>query len=543
MQIAALSGVAMSGAPAVRDYLSGRGHVLARFPFPWFTADGFRARQRYLADHWDGDRAGLSRALVAYNERIGAGPEAVAAARRLAAPGALAVVTGQQAGVAVGPLYTIYKAITAVQLARQQEERLGVPVVPVFWVAAEDHDFAEIAAVQVPTSDGWHKLTLGGAPSQRLSVGHIPVSGAVADLLQQLEQVLPHTEFRPAVAELLRTTAANATDVGDWFACLMARLFAGAGLVFINTLDPAVRQLEAGCFQAIISRFEEVDTAFGAGIAAWEALGYTPTVQRYLGAVNLFTYVNGERLPLAGAGAYCWVRDREELGWSRDELLALAAAQPDRFSTNVVTRGVAQGFLLPDLAYVSGPGEIQYFGLYREVFQALGREMPVIYPRTSATLVEPALARYLEKQELPLAQVFLGLEEKKQQVLAGADKLGLDGLFGAFRGDFDQRYGALLDTLLQLDPALAFAAEENKRQIHRQFDRLEEKARQAHRKNHDVVLRQLERLSLHLYPQGKLQERMANPMYYLAKYGPDLVTRLLAELPLLTPWTHLGVYL
>lgn len=541
--IISLPGIAMSGARAVQDYLGARGPVLGRFPFPWFTPEGFRARQRYLAERWDGDRAGLAAALAAYNDRIGAGPAAVAGARRLAGADALAVVTGQQAGAATGPLYTIFKAITAVQLARQQEERLGVPVVPVFWVAAEDHDFAEIAPVCFPGPEGWQKITLGGAPAVRTSVGQIPMGPATAALLAEIEAALPATEFKPAVVELLRSTAEAATDLADWFARLMARLFAGSGLVFINPMDPAVRRLESPFFQMAISRFEEIDAALGAGLAAWQELGYEPTVERYLGSLNLFAYVDGERLPLAGAGAYCWVRGREEVGWSRDELMALAAASPERFSTNVVTRPAAQGFILPDLAYVAGPGEIQYFGLYREVFAALGRELPLVYPRTSVTLVEPPLARSLEKQKLELAQVFTGLEERKRQVLAEADRLGIDRLFAEFRAGFDERYGALLAAVIPLDPSLAFVAEENRRQIQRQFDRLEEKVRQAHRKNHEVALRQLDRLATHLYPQGKLQERTANIMYFLTKYGVDLVGRLLAELPLPLPWRHLGLYL
>lgn len=543
MRMETLPGIAMSSARAVVDYLASRGPVLERFPFPWFRPEGFSARQRYLRERWDGDRGGLARALVAYNCQLGADAGAVANAARLEQPDAVAVVTGQQAGAAVGPLYTVYKAMAAIHLARQQEERLGVPVVPVFWIAAEDHDFLEIAPVNLPAGDGWQRLRLGGQPPVRISVGHIPMGEHTATLLDELEAALPGSEFKPAVVELLRGTAAAATNLADWFGRLMARLFAGTGLVFINPMDPAVRRLEAPFFQAALQRFEEVDAALGQGIATWADMGYTPTVERHLGSVNLFTYVQGERLPLAGAGNYCWVRDREAVGWSREQLLARAAAEPELFSTNVVTRGVAQGFILPDLAYVAGPGEIQYFGLYREVFQTFGRELPLIYPRTSVTLVEPGLARYLEKQQLALADVFTGLEAKKQQLLAEADEIGLDGLFRTFRAEFDQRYSTLLAQILPLDPALAFVAEENRRQIQRQFDKLEEKVRQAHRKQHDVGLRQLDRLVNHLYPQGKLQERVANPVYFLAKYGPDLIQRLVAALPLPAPWAHLGLYL
>lgn len=543
MRIEPVPGVAMSQAPAVQDYLAGRGPVMARFPFNPHTQAGFVARQRYLAERWQGDRQALADALVAYNQRIGAGPDALAAAARLAEPGALAVVTGQQAGAATGPLYTLFKAITAVQLARQQEERLGVPVVPVFWVAAEDHDFAEIATVQVPAGDGWARITLGGAPGRRISVGHIPVGPAVEAFLAELEQALPPSEFRPAVMAWIREAAAGAANLADWFARAMAALFRGSGLCFISPTDPAVRRLQAPCFAALIEQHEAVDQALAQGMAAWQAAGYEPTVVRHPGDLNLFLYVDGERLPLAGAGAYAWVRDRPDLGWSRDELLALAHSEPERFSANVVTRGLSQGFVLPDLAYVAGPGEIQYFGLYAEVFRTLGRELPVIYPRTSVTLVEPSLARYLEKQGLQVAGVFAGLEERRREVVRQADPIGLEALFAGFRAGLQRDYDRLVATLAGLDPSLRFVAAENWRHMARQVDRLEEKAWQAVRRRSDVTLRQLDRLEAHLYPQGKLQERVANISYFLAKYGLDLVARLLAALPLPQPWVHLAVFL
>lgn len=543
MRVEPVPGVALGPAPAVRQYVAGQGPVLERFPYHPFRSESFRARLRYLRETYATDRTALAAALVAENARIGAGPAALAAARRLAEPEAVAVVTGQQPGACTGPLYTIYKAVTAVHLARRQEDALGVPVVPVFWVGSEDHDFQEIAPVEFPAGDGWTRLVLDGQPPRRVSVGHLPAGPAVQDLLDRLEEALPATEFRAGVLARLRQAAGEAADLGDWFARLMAWLFRDTPLVFCNPLWPSVRRLEAPFFALALERYPEVDAALAAGLTAWQQLGFEPTVERQPGAVNLFAYAGGERVPLVGEGERIRGRDRPEVGGTVAELRARALADPAAFSTNVVTRPVAQGFLLPDLAYVGGPGEIQYMGVLREVFRVFGRELPPVYPRTSVTLVEPALARYLEKQGIGPRDVFGGLEARRREVLDRADRIRLGERFGELRERFYREYDALVETLVQLDPSLRPVAAENRRQIGFQLDRLQEKAAQALRKRCEVDLRQLDRLTAHLTPHGRLQERHANVVYFLVKYGPDLVARLVETLPLPEPWQHVAVYL
>lgn len=543
MRVEPVPEIHLDDSAAVREYLSGAGRVCERFSFPPHEPAAYAARARYLAETYSTPRDQLSAALVAYNRAIGADAAALDNARRLAGSGCLAVVTGQQAGVGTGPVYTIYKAITAIHLAARQAAALGVPVVPVFWVAGEDHDFAEIAAVEFPGREGWERLQLGGEPPGRRSVAHLPVGPAVHDLLDRLAGALPRTEFTDGVLSALRADAGVAANLADWFARIMARLFAGTGLVFVNSADPSLRRLECPFLQLALERFQAVGEALDAGRRAWEAAGYTPTVAVAPESVNLFLYVDGERLALAGAGDRIWLRDRPDQAWQRDELLALAAEQPERFSTNVVLRPVCQGFVLPDLAYVGGPGEIQYWGLYREVFAVFGRRLPLVYPRIGATLVEPPLARYLKGQQVTPADVILRAGRLRADTLQRADTLGLPDLFGQFRRDLEARYEELVAKLETLDPGLRAVAAENRRRMGQQIDYLAEKAAQAHRQKCDVALRRIDRLESSFRPRGELQERVANIVYYLCKYGPDLVGRLVQTLHLQEPWVHLAVYL
>jgi bacillithiol synthase len=555
MRTETIAGVRLSGNPAVAGFLSDFDKVSRLYEYDWSKQESFERRAAYLnGGGYRGDRKGLAAALERYNRNLGADHVTLAHIDLLAESGTLAVVTGQQSGIFTGPAYSIYKAMTAIRLARQQSERLGVPVVPVFWVAGEDHDWAEVASVLAPAGDGLTKVALKESfEGEKRSVGLAPIPASLGEVTDEFLALLPDTEFKLVVAERIRAAAAEgpALDLeltngkptlADWFARLMTWLFAGTGLVVCNSADPALRQLESGFFQQAIASHEQVDAALGAGFALHEELGLQPTVDRTPGGLNLFIYLDGQRLPLVGAGDQFWVRDRESKGWSRAELLDMAATHPERFSTNVVLRPVVQGVLFPDLAYVGGPGEIAYFGLYRQVFAALDSQMPVVYPRESFTLVEPPIARVLEKQGLTLEDAFFHLEERKQELLEREDRLGLTELFSHFRSSFGELYEQVTGKLLQLDPNLRFVTEENHKQIAVQINKLEEKARQQHRKNCEVAIRQFDRLKAQLQPAGGLQERSVSMLPYVAKYGPDLVARLVEEVPL-DASSHRALYL
>lgn len=556
MRVETVPAVRLSPSPAVEAYLTDYARVAAAYEYDWARQESFVRRAVFLRDGgYRGRRQAVAAALERYNRALGADQAVLNNIRLLERDDCLAVVAGQQPVIFTGPAYTVYKAMTAIRLARIQSERLGQPVVPVFWIAAEDHDWHEVSWVLAPSAEGTVRYALSEPlEGERRSVGLAPMPPSVTDLVEAFIATLPETEFKPEVAQRIREAAADppALDpaltggrpsLADWFARLMTWMFRGTGLIMLNASDPALRQIEADFFVQAIREQEKVTAAYAAGCRRWEALGFTPTVEQQPESMHLFTYVAGERLPLMGRGNRCWVRDREaELQWSRDDLIERAAAHPECFSTNVMLRPVVQGVLLPDLAVVAGPGEISYFGLFRDVYRVLGGQMPVVYPRESFTLVEPPIARIMAKQGLTLEDVFFRLDERKQELLEREDRLGIGRLFAEFRASFGSQYAALIEQVLKLDPHLSQVAEENRRQIAVQINKLEEKARQQHRKNCEVALRQFERLKATLIPGGP-QERAVSVLPYLAKYGPDLVQRLLAATDLPDRWVHRAVYL
>ncbi|MFZ5818041.1 MAG: bacillithiol biosynthesis cysteine-adding enzyme BshC [Bacillota bacterium] len=556
MRIEKVPGVSLSPSPSAKAYLSDFPKVAPAYEYDPCDPESYIRRADFLqGGGFTGDRAALSAALERYNRGLGADEAALEGARLLARPETLVAITGQQAGIFTGPAYSIYKALTTIRLARRQSERLGVPVVPVFWIAGEDHDWHEVSWVMVPAGESTQRLALHEHfEHERRSVGLAPMPESLPAVLDEFEQLMPETEFKAEVIRLIREMAGGAPalepaatggkpSLVDWFGKIMAWIFRGTGLVFLNSADPALRRIEAPFLARAIEQYEAVDAAFVRGIERWEKeLGFKTTVERQPGSLNLFLYVDGARLPLMGEGDRIWVRGQEELRWSRAELIDLALTHPERFSTNVVLRPVVQGYILPDLFYAGGPGEINYLGLYKDVYRVMGQQMPIFVPREGFTLVEPPLARILEKQQLTLDDVFHRLEERKQELLEREDRLGITRLFEEFRQDFDRRYQGLTSVILQLDQHLSQVIEENRKQIQHQIHRLEEKAKQQHRKNCEVSLRQFERLRAHLTPHG-LQERAVSILPYLIKYGPDLVRRMVEEIPLEDCWSHRAIYL
>lgn len=489
----------------------------------------FVARAQQLAARQGADRAALAAAVEKYNERIGNRPAALENARLLADGEALAVVTGQQAGVMTGPLFTVYKALQAVALAGEMAAVLGKPVVPIFWIASEDHDLTEIDHLDLTDRQGQLqrlRLNLDG-PSHR-SAGRVEAGAAAQALLQELLQNLPETEFTPALAADLEGLTAPGGSLADWFARIMAWLLGERGLVLFDPMEPALRRLAGPFVGRLLQRNEALAEALRQGEEKVRDLGFQPAVQTEDGAAHLFLYEDGARLPLMRReGGFAARGGRVR---SLDELQRLTQAEPERFSGSVVTRPLIQDCLLPTLAYVAGPGEISYYGLYRPVYAAVGLEPPVYVPRANLTLVEPTAARALEKQGLTVEQALFGLEEARREVLEREDRIGLTGLFAAFREDFGRRYGQVVEQVLTLDRSLEQVAQENVRQIHAQFGRLEDKARQQHRKNSEVAMRQFDKLALLLTPRGQPQERVFNIMSYLARFGPDVISAL-AKVP------------
>jgi bacillithiol biosynthesis cysteine-adding enzyme BshC len=496
---------------------------------PWDSESLKRRADRLLRSGQPrADRAGLIEALAEFNRRLGNAPEALDNISRLANANALAVVGGQQAGLFTGPLMVIYKAITILKAARRAEERLGHPVVPVFWIAGEDHDFEEINHLFALTPElKVEKIRLEARREGRIPISRLEIEpDQWKETIERFEKSLMDTEFKPDLMALLRETGRASRTPVECFGRIMARLFGSRGLVLLDSDDPRLRALEGPMFRRLIDRNEALNEALLTGRSKVERLGFAPQSEIAEGQANLFVFDGDERVLLHRQGNIFSDKNGKR-HYSLEQLLDLADTRPQHLSNNVMTRPLMQEFLLPVLATVLGPGEIAYWALTRDAFHVFEMEMPVVIPRDRYTLIEGTLQKSMQKFGLSLDDVAHRFEEKRQAWLDAQDSLKLAERFAAVREQVQAIYRPLLDDIARINPGLRNLGETNLQKIFEQIGFMEARANDAFTARFDASLRQMDRLKLSLFPLNQPQERVYNVFSYLNKYGDGWLDELI----------------
>lgn len=483
-------------------------------------------------------RKAVSRILEEQNARYGADETVLANARSLAGDDTCVVSTGQQTGLFTGPLYTIYKAVTAVKLADRVSKETGVRTVPVFWMAADDHDYAEINHVHVCRADGDAlRFELDpDDPDDRRSASDRLLGPRIGTLLEQFAEALPDSEYSPSAIEALRRHCTAESSLSDAFARLMTVLFRGQGLVLVDPTDPALKPLMIPVFEQEIRAPLASTRSVLESSRKLEEAGFRPQVARSPDAVNLFLYEDGQRNALRYEDGRFSSRD-DSLSFSESDLLELLDEAPERFTHNVVTRPLVQDTLFPALTYIGGPAEIAYYGQLGGVYRQYGLPFPVVYPRASHTLVGARTARVLDKHGLTITHFVQGIESMVNRKLRDDMPVHIAEGLRAARGDVEAHFRNLKGHVTAIDPGLNRIVEASERKTNFALGRLEEKTLRALKKADGVVRGQIERVDRQVYPNGQLQERVANIWQYVALHGFD-VMRMLFEATDETDFRH-----
>ncbi len=472
-------------------------------------------------------RKAVARILESQNGRFGADETVLENARSLAGDDTFVVSTGQQTGLFTGPLFTVYKAVTAVKLAKRVSQETGVKAVPVFWMAADDHDYAEINHVHVCRPDGDAiRFELGpDDPNDRRSASDRQLGPGIGPLLDQFAEVLPDSEYSPSAIDALRRHCTAETSLSDAFALLMTLLFKGHGLVLVDPTDPALKPHMSPVFeQEIREPLASTRSVLAAGEKLAEA-GFDPQVSRSPDAVNLFLYLDGQRNALSYGDGLFSTRDGS-LSYPASDLLRMLEDTPERFTHNVITRPMVQDTLFPSLTYIGGPAEIAYYGQLGGVYHQFGLPFPVVCPRASHTLVGARTARVMEKHGLSISHFVQGIDAVVDQKLRDDMPVRISEGLRAARGDVAAHYRNLLGHVTAIDPGLNRMVEASERKTNFALGKLEEKTLRALKKSDGVVRGQIMRADRLLYPNGHLQERVANIWQYVALHGFDVMRTL-----------------
>jgi bacillithiol biosynthesis cysteine-adding enzyme BshC len=445
--------------------------------------------------------------------------------------GARAIVTGQQVVLFGGPLLTLLKAATAIARAQTATTATGIDHIPVFWMATEDHDLAEVDQVTLLTKTTVETLHAGLKVARAVPVGGVVPGPEFETVLERATELLEYAPITDWLRECyLPQPDGSKPSLALAFGRLIAKIFADQGLIVMDAASREFHALGASTLryaienaaslhQSLIARSQQlVDLGYHAQVLVAENSSLLflldeTTCERT--ALRRVTSANGDAQWKAGGKTF-----------SAAELLSILDTAPERLSPNALLRPVFQDTLLPTAAYVGGPSEIAYFAQSAVLYQAiLGRITPVL-PRLSATLLEPAIATVMDKDEVQLPDAMTTAESLAQRLGARAMPIEAKRKLAAVGNALETELEALTSYLSGMDASLGRAAEVSGSKMHYQMNRLRRMAATFELQKEASLRKHAEAITLNVFPDGHPQERLLAGIWFMARYGDGLIDRL-----------------
>lgn len=519
---------ALSGSALVRDYIAGSPRLAPFFSGHPFDPDAYRRKAEEVTKRLSpADRDVAGRAIRATSQTA-----ADRLDRVLNGEGVF-VTTGQQTGLFGGPLFTVYKLLMAVRLARSLERILDRPVAPLFWVAADDHDRAEVDHTFVLTPRNEVRRIALPAPADATAppqpMSHTMLGDDVVGVVDAFLSSLPDTEFAPELRDIVQRAYQPGRSMAGAFEELMAQLFSSLDILVVNSADMGVKEAARPVLRRELERAEAHAALLARQSERLAGLGYHTQVTISEDAANVFLHdENGRDRLVRENGA--WSLRRTQRRISGEELFARLESTPESFSPNVLLRPVIESAVFPTVSYVAGPSELSYFAQIGCLFDAHDIRPPVVFPRFSVTLIESKVRKVLDRARMepeafdhPFHEIATRLvrEEMPEEIRRALRLLREDT-----RGDYD----ALAEAAQAIDPTLKKWLEGLRNSALGQAENAEKKIASHLKKKNETVLAQLQKAAANLYPDGAPQERMLNPLPYLARYGTELLLELLDAL-------------
>lgn len=513
--------------PILADYWSKDAEIHAFFQYR-FCDEAFVERANYLKEQTY-DRKALVEVIRSYMSQFGLSKAAEGNLYALE-EGAFAIVGGQQAGLLTGPLYSVHKAITVIMLAKEQSEKLGKPVVPLFWIAGEDHDLEEINHTFTINQSHVKKRGYGERTKRKTMASEtILQKEATLTFIKSVFKDYGETAYSALLLKDLEVALEKSATFTEFFTYLMNDLFKEHGLLMIDAAYPQFRKYESSFFRKLIKYSSSIAEAVVSKEAKFGAVGYGTPIGAKIDAANLFYVEEGERFLLERRNN-SFVNLNANIKMTETELLQIAEKSPHQLSNNVVTRPLMQEMALPVLAFVGGPGELAYWATLKDAFDLLGLQMPIFAPRLNITFITRQVDQLLNEKSLTLTNVVNGQgEEQKQVFLDSIQDQEAQQQLKLMEQLLQGKYGELATYLEGQNLQLEKTLQKNLENHLKQFSYFSQKLEQAVELKHAVAIRQYDTLLAELMPNNGYQERAFSPYQYMNIYGLTLIEDLLTQ--------------
>jgi len=515
-----------TGGALARAYFSGAAEAEAFYRHPYLAPTALEDRRAILDDWVSEERRARAAEILK-----GANPGEASRIDAWREEDGLVVTTGQQPGLATGPLLAVNKALSAIALAEKWGRELGRPVLPVFWVASEDHDWEEsfhtylLSSANEPTR---LEATPASEPGQRpLFRVNLTETEALASLVSEL---LPPNDFQAACIDALRNAYPEGATLPDAFEHLLREWLGPLGLLIVRADDPALKAASLDLLNAELVQGGDFFTSLAAQARAIEAAGYDLQVAVLEGALNLFAEgPDGarERLYADSAGVRFHTSGTT---MTIEALKQKVADDPSILSPNVFLRPVVESAVFPVLAYLAGPGEAAYFAQIRPLFEAHGIPMPVIHPRVSVTVIEPKIRKVLDKVGVSMTDLARPAHEWASEMARDEMPAAARAALGALKSEIGARTGELLAAVKSIDPTLKGPIANARNTAFQALAETEKKILQSIKREQQIVLDQVDKARKNLMPLGQPQERVLTPLQFVGRYGTQFFEYVLDEM-------------
>lgn len=470
------------------------------------------------------DKKQFISALSEYHKELGIEEQQKAPLEKYARDNAITVVTGQQLGVYAGPVFTIYKTMTTILLARKYEEKFERPVVPVFWLADEDHDFDEIAWTGITGRNDFSKIKLEQEGSG-IPVSDERITEEIQSFKEKVKEELFDTDFSESLWGMLDAHYKEGNTHAQAFAGLINEWFAGEGVLIVGSNFPALKKLIKETLQTTIYKADSIYKAIEEKSVELEQDFHRQVTN---GDSNLFYLSDKNGRIKIHKNEDGWTANGKI--WTTDKLLNEIKTNPEKFSPNVFLRPIIQDKLLLTLGYVAGPGELAYYGQMRSLYGEFDLQMPPIFPRFTATIIESGISRIIEKLPFQIYEYEKRIEDLESEFVEKTDTVDIEEVFSNWKDKLESAAKEPLKMINEIDPTLDGTVGKTVAGFSNELDKLKGRVYRSIKQQEETQINRIEKIKVNLFPDGGLQERSVSPIYFMNKYGLNIWNELIHKI-------------